>query len=78
MPIIKLAQKHEGEETAKPWEDERLHYVGNEIKLTKTGDWQAHEGDVDSNSVSLKVGLQTPTFVLCEIQSSVSQENDVW
>lgn len=44
--IIQLAQERD---TAKPSEDERLYYIGNEIKWAKTGDWQPHERDRDSN-----------------------------
>ncbi len=47
--IVGLAREREGEEKAKPLEDERLYYVGNEIKWAKTGDWQPHERDKDSN-----------------------------
>ena len=44
--IIKLAQERE---TAKPSEDDRLYYIGNEINWAKIGDWQPHERDRDSN-----------------------------
>ena len=47
--IIKLAREREGAETVKPSADEKLYYIGNEIKLAKTGDWQPHERDRDSN-----------------------------
>ena len=44
--ILKLAREREG---AEPSADEKLYYVGNEIKWAKTGDWQPHERDRDSN-----------------------------
>ncbi|CAF9919092.1 G2-specific serine/threonine protein kinase [Imshaugia aleurites] len=47
--IVRLVREREGAETAKPLEDERLYYVGNEIKWAKTGDWQPHELDRDPN-----------------------------
>lgn len=47
--IVKLVREREGGEIAKPTEDERLYYIGNEIKWAKTGDWQPHEHDKDSN-----------------------------
>lgn len=47
--IVKLVREREGAETGKPTEDERLYYIGNEIKGAKTGDWQPHERDKDSN-----------------------------
>lgn len=47
--IVKLAREREGAETARPSENERLYYIGNEIKWAKTGDWQPHERDKDSD-----------------------------
>ena len=47
-------------EKAKPSEDERLYYVGNEIKWAKTGDWQPHERDKDSNKS--EDGFADPDF----------------
>lgn len=47
--IVKMSREREGAEVAQPSEDERLYYVGNEIQWAKTGDWQSHERDKDSN-----------------------------
>lgn len=47
--VIKLVREREGAEAAKPMDDERLYYVGNEIKWAKPGDWQPHERDKGSN-----------------------------
>ena len=58
--IVKLAREREGAETEKPLEDERLYYVGNEIKLAKTGDWQPHERDMDTNKS--EGGFADPDF----------------
>ena len=53
-------QEREGAETAKPLEDERLYYVGNEIKWAKTGDWQLQKRDKDSNQS--EDGFADPDF----------------
>ena len=68
--IIKLVREREGAETAKPLEDERLYYVGNEIKWAKTGDWQPHERDMDTNKS--EGGFANPD--LSPIQSPVFKE----
>lgn len=47
--IFKHVREREGAEATEPLEDERLYYIGNEIKRAKTGDWQPHERDRDSN-----------------------------
>ena len=46
--IVKVVQEREAAERAKPSEEERLYYIGNEIKWAKPGDWQPHERDKDS------------------------------
>ena len=74
--IVRLAREREGEEEAKPSEDERLYYVGNEIKWAKTGDWQPHERDKDSKIRCLKMVLQILKFLLYGIQCSRNQGND--
>lgn len=68
--IAKLARERERAETAKPTEDERLYYIGNEIKWAKTGDWRPHERDKDSN----KSGDGFADFDLSPIQYPVFKE----
>ena len=46
--IVKLVREREGGEIAQATEDERLYYIGNEIKSAETGDWRPHEGEKDS------------------------------
>lgn len=43
--IIKLVREREGAERAEPMDDERLYYVGNEIKWAEPGAWRPHERD---------------------------------
>ena len=58
--IVKVVREREGAESAKPSEDERLYYVGNEIEWAKTGDWQPHKSDRDSNKS--ENGFPDPEF----------------
>lgn len=49
--VVKLVRECEGTGRAEPLENEKLYYVGNEIKGAKTGEWQplGREKDLDQS-----------------------------
>ena len=75
---VKLTREREGTGTAERLEDERLYYVGNEIKWAKTGDWQPFEGDQDLDKS--ESGFADPDLSPLRsysFHSSRERENDV-